>query len=525
MLAHALLALLLAPPVPAASNARSDPYARVQKAKALLDAGQYERALKIVDGLLREYPRSQSSHLLRGMALDELGRWDEARGSYEAALRIAPKDPQIQARFGMHFIRREAWTDAITYLERSLEAEPDALALFYLSQAHFHTQNKGKALDAIERCVKLAPDNPTMLLKLGEYRAQMGKHSQALEALRRVQDLNPNEPGLDLALGNVYLSLLEVEKARAVLERATEKDPENPAALSSLAEACAKARDHAAARRHYEKLLAMGHDDAPYYLGLGAALLGLEENEAAIRALNEAVKRDPRLDEAHFHLARAYRAAGQPEESQRELLAFKALKASPFSRLEDRTDLERSLWRQAEALVKEGKEAEALKLLAGGNAPDNEPRYLVGALYYSLGRHADAERLLTEAIRVAPNLAKVRAYLGLAYLEQDRIAEAEQAINEEAARSPREPLVLMAMGQLHFKRKEWAEAVRYLKDSRVVESSVLLMLCEAQLRLEQRTEARETARVITTLASGKAETMAAVRRLLERYGLPLDTGS
>ncbi len=38
-----------------------------------------------------------SSHLLRGMALDELGRFDEAEKSYEAALENAPGEPQILA--------------------------------------------------------------------------------------------------------------------------------------------------------------------------------------------------------------------------------------------------------------------------------------------------------------------------------------------------------------------------------------------------------------------------------------------
>jgi tetratricopeptide (TPR) repeat protein len=539
MLATALLALLLAQPAPAAapraaprwpakqpapapSSASRDPYARVQEAKRLLDAGQYERVLKIVDGLLKEYPRSQSSHLLRAMALDELGRWDEAQRSYEAALRIAPKDTQIQARFGMHFVRRGKWTEAIPYLERSLAAEEDALALFYLAQAYFQTQNKGKALETMERCAQLAPDNPTMLLKLGEYRAQMGKHSPALEALLRVQKLNPDEAGLDLALGNVYLSLLEVENARAALERALKKDPRNPAVISTLANACAKARDHAAARQYYQQALDLGYDDAEYHLGLGAALLGLGENEAAIVQLNEAVARKPRLEEAHFHLARAYQAAGHTEESQRELGLFRALKANPLEAPEERSELERSLWQQAEALLQEGKEKEALKLLTYSNVKGNTPEYLVGALYYRLGRLADAERLLSRAAESSPNLPNVRTYLALTYVEQGRLEQAEMILPGEFAKNPREPLVLMAMGLLSFRKESWADTARYLQESRVVDPGVLLRLCEAQIRLGQPSQAQDTARVITALAAGKPDTMTALQKMFERHGIPLE---
>ena len=361
-----------------------------------------------------------------------------------------------------------------------------------------------------------------MLLKLGEYRAQMGKHSPALEALLRVQKLNAEEPGLDLALGNVYLSLLEVENARAALERARQRDPRNPAVLSTLANACAKARDHAAARQYYQQVLDLGYDDAEYHLGLGAALLGLGENEAAIVQLNEAIALKPRLEEAHFHLARAYQAAGHSEESKRELGVFRALKADPLNPPEERSELERDLWRQAEALVQAGKEQEALKLLTHTNVKGNTPEYLVGALYYRLGRLPDAERLLARAAEASPGLPNVRTYLALAYVEQGRLAEAEAILPGELERSPREPLVLMAMGLLRFRQERWADAERYLSDSRVVDPGVLLRLCEAQIRLGQPSQAQDTARVITALAAGKPDTMTALKSMFERHGIPLE---
>lgn len=510
---------------PGSAATGGDPFSRIQEAKALLDKGEPQRALDIVVGLLKEYPRSQSSHLLRGLALDELGRLDDAKLSYEKALAIAPKDPQILAALGQHFMRAEAWDEAIRTLERSNEAAQDAATLFHLAQAYFHTENKGKALETMERCATLSPKDPAILLKLGEYRAHASKFSPALEALLKAQALNPNEPGLDLALGVVQLSLLDVEAARTALERAEKRDPESLAVLSNLAEACAKARDHAAARRYFQKLLDLGQTDPHYHAGLGAALLGLGQNEAAIRELNAAAEQNPKLPEAHFHLARAYRAAGHADEAERELRLFTALKANPFQSFKDRSDLEQSLWHKAETLVRQGKEAEALKLLGAGNAPANEPTYLVGALYYSIGRFQDAERLLAHAMTVAPKLAKVRAYLGLSYMEQGHLAEAEKVLTEELEQNPRDPLVLMAVGQLHFRKKEWADAVRYLEESRVAEPNVLLMLCEAQLETGRRAQAQETAQIVAALASGNAGVLATLTQLLGRYHLQLEAGA
>jgi tetratricopeptide (TPR) repeat protein len=363
-----------------------------------------------------------------------------------------------------------------------------------------------------------------MLLKLGEYRAQMGKHSPALEALLKVQKLNPDEPGLDLALGNTYLSLLEVENARAALERARAKDPQNPAVISALASACSKARDHAAARQYYQQVLDLGYDDAEYHQGLGAALLGLGEPAAAIEHLERAVAKNPRLEEAHFHLARAYQAAGRREDSQRELGVFRALKANPLETLEQRDELERDLWRQAEALLRDGKEKEALTLLTRGNVKGNSPEFLVGALYYRLGRLDDAERLLTRAVERSPDVPNVRTYLALTYVEQGRLDEAERILAAEHEKDPRQPLVLMGLGQVHFRRKDWAEAARYLQESKVVIPAALLMLCEAQLELGQGPAAQDTARVLVALVPGDAGTHAAVKRLSDRYRVALGSG-
>ena len=103
----------------------------------------------------------------------------------------------------------------------------------------------------------------------------------------------------------MHLGLLEVDEARAALERALAADPDNLAALSSLAQACSKARDHAAARGYYQRLIDLGHHDAPYLLGLGAALLGLGENEAAITALDERRRGEARSSRRRTSTSRA----------------------------------------------------------------------------------------------------------------------------------------------------------------------------------------------------------------------------
>jgi len=80
----------------------------------------------------------------------------------------------------------------------------------------------------------------------------------------------------------------------------------------------------------------------------------------------------------------------------------------------------------------------------------------------------------------------------------------------------------MAQGTLHYRKKEWKEAARYLQESKVVEPAGLLMLCEAQLESGQTAEARDTAQLATTFAAGRPDVVESVRRLLARHQLTLD---
>ena len=63
----------------------------------------------------------------------------------------------------------------------------------------------------------------------------------------------------------------------------------------------------------------MAPDSAPAHLGLGIALLQTGEEAAAVTELETAAGLEPRMQEAWYHLGRAYQALGRSREAE---LAF-----------------------------------------------------------------------------------------------------------------------------------------------------------------------------------------------------------
>ena len=75
-----------------------DPIVAARLARAALEAGDPGRSLAALEPLLSRYPEHAPTHAVRGAALHELGRVDEARRSLLEAIRINPFDPDPHCR-------------------------------------------------------------------------------------------------------------------------------------------------------------------------------------------------------------------------------------------------------------------------------------------------------------------------------------------------------------------------------------------------------------------------------------------
>ncbi|HET6333166.1 MAG TPA: hypothetical protein VFG30_08135 [Polyangiales bacterium] len=75
-----------------------DPIVAARLARAALEAGDPARSLAAVEPLLLRYPEHAPTHAVRGAALAELGRSDEARTALMEAIRINPFDPDPHCR-------------------------------------------------------------------------------------------------------------------------------------------------------------------------------------------------------------------------------------------------------------------------------------------------------------------------------------------------------------------------------------------------------------------------------------------
>jgi len=157
-------------------------------------------------------------------------------------------------------------------------------------------------------------------------------------------------------------------------------------------------------------------------------------------------------------------------------------------------------WKHMKPLLADNKEQQVLEYLA--KLPDIDPTsprnpyYLLGEMYFSLGRNDDAKRALLTARGLSPNDAHLAAYLGMVQLASGEIDVAEQSLRSALTLDAADPLALIGMGGIRYRQERWLDSITYLERSRTADPNTLLLLCDAYFRVGKKEDALLTAEVI-----------------------------
>jgi tetratricopeptide (TPR) repeat protein len=481
-------------------------------------------AFLLMSALMSKQDRPEVAAVLRqGTQLVVTGQLTAAQELYEKTLSRFPGDPDLTFELGMVYFRQHNWAKAAENYRSSISGRPGRVKpLFYLAQAYFMESNQDLARETIAQAASIAPNDPQVCQKYGEYlSAALETRREGLSWLQRAQRLSPGLARIDFEIGKARFELTDFQSAASSFETALKNKSSDGQAAFFLAESRAKLNNWEQAREHYSYALAQGYVNGPTYYGLGRALVELGEYEVALAPLQRALAMQPSLIQAHFQLGKAYRQLGRTEAARYETRLFGAMTNRIDTSRELKSAEEENAWKHVKPLLEAYKEKEALEVLA--KLPDSdrldreEPHYLLGVIYYSMGRKEDAKRMLIIARTQAPKAARVAAYLGLVELSCAEVGAAEESLLSALALNSTEVLALIGIGDIRYQQQRWAEAVEYLEKSRTADPGTLYMLCDAYFRIKRTEEALLIAEVIRALGSDNKTLLKAVDELLNLH--------
>ncbi len=218
------------------------------------EAGKAAAALKHV---LERRPQHFEALVYAGVLENDLGRPDRAADHLRRALALRPDAFLPAFALGAVHAGTGQLAKAETLLKRAVEIEENPQALSLLGTIAYERGRLSEAIDALQRAVKLDPDDEDGLFQLGLCYLDRGWTQKAAERFRAALELNPNRIELrearkllgPLAAGPLHALAASSErssragsgrehKALALCRRALKSDPENPAVQVSYALAC-----------------------------------------------------------------------------------------------------------------------------------------------------------------------------------------------------------------------------------------------------------------------------------------------
>jgi Flp pilus assembly protein TadD len=176
--------------------APGDPDALTLLADALRTSERYQESADVLDKLIsaRGAAASWDLYYMRGVALEQAGRWPQAEADLKAALALKPDEPDILNYLGYSWVDRgEQVSEGKAMIEKALASKPDSGAIVdSLGWAYYKLGDYDKSVQQLERATELEPADAEINNHLGDAYWRAGRKIEANFQWRRVLTLQPD---------------------------------------------------------------------------------------------------------------------------------------------------------------------------------------------------------------------------------------------------------------------------------------------------------------------------------------------
>lgn len=289
-------------------------------------------------------------HYRRGAELEEQGDTSGAIGEYLKAVDANNEFTDAWFLLGRAEVRARRYADAEKHLNRAIELMPGNIkAQAWMGALYLKTDRPELALDLLRQAHAASPDDPSILVRIGDAQRALGKLREARDfyvlALEKDPGYGPAFTGMGLILEkkndpdqamDMYLRALAIDPKDALahlrlayiffhknmnlqadieLKHAEALLPGDPEALSLRVAIESQNGDPARAADMIESQIRDNPDDAGLYVQLGRARLRSGNFDAAAAALEKARALKPGNAEAYLETAALFEAQERPDDA------------------------------------------------------------------------------------------------------------------------------------------------------------------------------------------------------------------
>ncbi len=295
-------------------------------ARAYIGASGYEQAIALLNGMAGD-ATGETSYLL-GLAQSGAGNAAEARAAFQDAVHANPRNAPALYHLGlMELAAPGAQANALRYLREAVRLEPgnEAYALM-LVRVLLQQDKAAEALAALQHVHPEGPAAGERDLLLGIAMISTTGAQQALPVLKRAVAESPNPALSHNILGFCFFQQGDYAEAAASYGKASELNPAVLIFAHDAAVAFERANDIDQATIYAKRAVALPTANGDDHYLMAKLLVQSARKEDAIAELKKAIQLSPDLDESYYLLARTYMQAGDAAQAAEWNTKFTELK-------------------------------------------------------------------------------------------------------------------------------------------------------------------------------------------------------
>jgi len=281
--------------------------------------GKYEQAVPAYRNAIALNPKLPGIHLNWGLAEFKQEHFEAAVAALTAALAADPQNVQVLTLLGLSCYGAKHFAEAAKYLELPTKADPKNIELHrVLAQSCLSAKQYSCALAEFRQILEQDPDSAAAHMLSGEALDGLGRTVEAIPEFEAAVKAAPRGPNVHFGLGYLYWKQHKYDEAKAAFVNELSIDPAHAQALAYLGDIELKRNQPEKALPLLNKATQLRDDIRIAYVDIGAILSDQKKYPEALAALLRAEKLDPAQPDAHYRLARLYRAMGNSVAAQRE---------------------------------------------------------------------------------------------------------------------------------------------------------------------------------------------------------------
>ena len=267
-------------------------------------AGLYVNAETLWTHTVERAPEAWLAHDNLGYTLATTGRFAEAIGQFEQALRIHPDYAPAHNNLGTALFRVGRVQEAQREIREALRIDPDSADAYdNLGTVLLHLGRIPEAIEQFQAAARISPNDAGAHYGMGTAFVQAGRNADAMHEYEAALQINPDFADAHVNLGTVLLHLGRAPEAMEQFQAAVRINPNDAEAHYDMGIALVQAGRDVDAVEEFEAALRINPDFAEAHNNLGVILVHLGRIPEAVEQFQAAVRINPNYAEARRNLA------------------------------------------------------------------------------------------------------------------------------------------------------------------------------------------------------------------------------